>query len=133
MGDAGGRAPDRDAPVPVAAVSDSPERTALKKSIDALVASAAALRERLRNYEISMDRIRRGLDEGQPAIDASSGTSIPSDRRLVTESIEQFEQARHELRVALIAAGRAEGSSVAEVAAVLGISRQLAYRLTARG
>ncbi|HLX89295.1 MAG TPA: hypothetical protein VKR22_12670 [Acidimicrobiales bacterium] len=117
----------------MAAVSDSPERTALKKSIDALVASAAALRERLRNYEISMDRIRRGLDEGQPAIDASSGTSIPSDRRLVTESIEQFEQARHELRVALIAAGRAEGSSVAEVAAVLGISRQLAYRLTARG
>ena len=131
MGDVAGRGGDVDPSAPPTA--DSAERTLLKARIDELVASASNLRERLRSYEESMAEIRRGLDEGRPALDASEGTAIPSDRRLVSESIRHFELARHELRVALIAAGRAEGASVADVAAVLGISRQLAYRLAARG
>jgi hypothetical protein len=47
----------------------------------------------------------------------------------VTEAIQEFEAARHQLRLALFSLGKEEGASISEVGRVLGISRQLASRL----
>lgn len=78
-----------------------------------------------------MAAIAERLEAGAPGISASKGTGIPSERRQVTESIEEFEAARHQLRLALFALGKEEGASISEVGRVLGISRQLASRIAA--
>jgi hypothetical protein len=78
-----------------------------------------------------MAAIAARLETGAPAISASKGTGIPSERRQVTEAIEEFEAARHQLRLALFALGKEEGASLSEVGRVLGVSRQLASRLAA--
>ena len=101
-------------------------------AIGGLNAASAVLRETLKKYENELTRIGRRLEDGEPAIDASRGTDIPAQRRQVTEGIEEFEAARHQLRVALLAVGQEEGASFSEVARVLGISRQLAPRIAAQ-
>ena len=108
-----------------------PSRKSLVLRIRRLNDTSAELRSSLQRYERTMARIADRLEEGDAAIAAASGTSIPSERRQVTEAIEEFEAARHQLRLALMVAGRAEGASIAEVGRVLGISRQLAARLAA--
>jgi hypothetical protein len=109
----------------------SSKRQRLVQRVAALVASSARLREQLVDYERTMSRIAERLEEGAPGITASRGTSIPSERRRVTEAVEEFETARHQLRLALFALGKEEGASISEVGRVLGISRQLASRLAA--
>lgn len=89
------------------------------------------LRDKLERYETSMITIRGRLEHGDPALDASRGTAIPAGRRQVTEGIEEFEAARHQLRLALFAVGKEEGATISDVGRVLGISRQLASRLAA--
>lgn len=93
--------------------------------------AAGRLRGTLRQYERTMARIADRLEAGEQAITASQGTGIPAERRQVTEAIDEFEAARHQLRLALMVAARAEGASISDVGRVLGISRQLAARLAA--
>ncbi|HXW35923.1 MAG TPA: hypothetical protein VEJ87_15215 [Acidimicrobiales bacterium] len=107
----------------------SRKRRQLVRRITELNESSALLRERLRRYEKTMVVIARRLENGELAIAASQGTAIPSQRRQVTEAIEDFEAARHNLRLALFALGKEEGASISEIGRVLGISRQLASRL----
>jgi hypothetical protein len=76
-----------------------------------------------------MVAIAERLEDGAPAIGAAKGTGIPTERRQVTEAIQEFEAARHQLRLALFSLGKEEGASISEVGRVLGISRQLASRL----
>jgi len=78
-----------------------------------------------------MVKIAKHLEGGAPGVAAAQGTGIPTERRQVTEAIEEFEAARHQLRLALFALGKEEGASISEVGRVLGISRQLASRLAA--
>jgi hypothetical protein len=111
--------------------SMSSKRHHLVQRIAVLGECSARLREQLVDYEQTMGRIAKRLDDGAPAITASRGTSIPSERRHVTEAIEEFEAARHQVRLALFAVGKDEGASISEVGRVLGISRQLASRLAA--
>jgi hypothetical protein len=87
------------------------------------------LRAQLRRYEVAMVTIGERLEEGAPAIGAAKGTGIPTERRQVTEAIQEFEAARHQLRLALFSLGKEEGASISEVGRVLGISRELASRL----
>lgn len=107
------------------------KRQHLLDRIAQLIESSVHLREQLRRYEKAMAVIAKRLETGAPGISASKGTGIPSERRQVTEAIEEFEAARHELRLALFALGKEEGASMSEVGRVLGISRQLASRLAA--
>jgi len=104
-------------------------RQRLIDQIAALVDSAAFLRSELLGYEKTLTSIAARLEKGEPGIAASSGTAIPAQRRQVTEAIEQFEAARHQLRLALFALGKEEGASISQIGRVLGISRQLASRL----
>jgi len=106
-----------------------PAKKLLVRRIRELIESAALLRGALQRYEKTMAGIADRLEGGEAAVTAAKGTQIPSERRRVTEAIEEFEAARHELRLALIGAGTAEGASLSEIGQVLGISRQLASRL----
>lgn len=109
----------------------SAKRQRLVRQIAQLVECSVLLRGDLQHYERTMKRIASQLENGHPAIAASGETDIADERRRVTESIEQFEAARHQLRLALMAVGREEGASISDVGRVLGISRQLASRLAA--
>ncbi len=107
----------------------SAKREHLVRQIAELVESAARLRAQLQRYERAMSKISQRLEDGEPAVTAAMGTGIPAQRRLVTETIEEFEASRHQLRLALFALGKEEGASISEIGRVLGISRQLASRL----
>jgi hypothetical protein len=107
----------------------STKRENLARSIAELVESSAILRDQLEQYETTMAAIGRRVADGIPAVEAARGTEIPAERRRVTEAIQEFEAARHQLRLVLFAVGREEGASISEVGRVLGISRQLASRL----
>ena len=60
-----------------------------------------------------MVKIVERLEHGAPGIAAAKGTGIPTERRQVTEAIEEFEAARHQLRLALFALGKEEGRPLA--------------------
>lgn len=107
----------------------STKRQHLIDQIGLLVESSARLRAELEGYEATMTSVGARLEAGEPGVQASSGTAIPDQRRQVTESIQEFEAARHRLRLALFALGKEEGASISEIGRVLGISRQLASRL----
>ena len=107
-------------------------RRRLIRRITELVESSANLRELLLHYERTMEKIAKRLEAGEPAVGAAKGTGIPTERRLVTEGIQEFEAARHQLRLALFAVGKEEGASMSDVGRVLGVSRQLASRLAAQ-
>jgi transposase-like protein len=52
-------------------------------------------------------------------------------RRILTEAIQDLQRRRHDARRVLIALGRAEGQTIAELAEAWGISRQLVSRFLA--
>jgi hypothetical protein len=104
-------------------------RELLIAAIEELVDCSTLLRQTLQRYERAMTKIAGHLERGEPGVSAARGTGIPTQRRQVTEAIEEFEAARHQLRLALFALGREEGASIAEIGRTLGISRQLASRL----
>ena len=104
-------------------------RQRLIDQIARLVESSGRLRTELKGYEKTMSGIARRLEAGEPGIGASAGTDIPSQRKRVTEVIEEFEAERRLLRLALFTLGKEEGASISEIGRVLGISRQLASRL----
>jgi hypothetical protein len=105
------------------------KRQHLVETIADLVACSERLRDLLRRYERTMLKIGERLEDGTPAVAAGKGLSIPSERRDVTEAIQEFEASRHRLRLALFAVGKDEGASISEIGRALGISRQLASRL----
>ena len=55
----------------------------------------------------------------------------PQRRREVTEALEEFETARHRVRLSMFGVAEEQDASISEVARALGISRQLASRLAA--
>jgi hypothetical protein len=112
--------------------STSKKRKRLVQRISELIECSALLREKLHRYERTMAKIAKRLEQGEAAVTAATSTDIPTERRLVTEGIEEFEAARHQLRLALLDVGKEEGASFSEVGRVLGISRQLASRLAAK-
>ncbi|HYA68847.1 MAG TPA: hypothetical protein VED63_08950 [Acidimicrobiales bacterium] len=109
----------------------STNRDHLIHTIDELIGCSTLLRATLSRYERAMAKIAKQLERGEPGITAARGSGIPAQRRQVTEAIEEFESARHQLRLALFVVGQEEGASISEVGRVLGISRQLSSRLAA--
>ena len=105
------------------------KRHRLLRRLADLLESSALLREQLVHYERETKKMIKRIESGERAVLAGVGTDVASLRRQVTESMQQFEAARHRLRLAFMALAREEGDSISEVARVLGVSRQLASRL----
>jgi len=107
----------------------STKRDRLIEEISELVEAAGVLRVRVQGFERTMTKIARRLEAGDPAVPTVRGIAAPTLRQDLTQAIEDFETARHRLRLALFALGKEEGASISEIGRVLGISRQLASRL----
>ena len=68
-------------------------------------------------------------EKGEPLVDALHALHGPLQRREVTEAIQRLEAARHRIRLAMFALGRAQGTTASELGRELGFSRQLAASL----
>jgi len=83
----------------------------------------------LRYTKISRQLVRR-VNEGEPLVEALESLHGPLRRREVTEATQELEAARHRVRLAMFALGKAEGATASELGRQLGFSRQLASRLS---
>jgi hypothetical protein len=111
-----------------------PRETAIQE-LESLLASATELRSAVRSTERRYRKARRLLKEGTPVSEALDEVGAGAARQVMTETLATFEQMRHRTRLALIAAGLAEGMTIGELGRSWGFSRQLAsrYAKEARG
>ena len=93
--------------------------------------AAEHVRTVLRRYNTASARVATLVDQGVRLVQALESLHGPVRRSEVTEALEEFEAARHRVRLAMFALAKEQGSSFSEVARALGISRQLASRLAA--
>lgn len=101
--------------------------------IDELLQSAAALRADLRVFETGLRRVRRHLDRGTPASALHDALDIASARETLSQTAAQFQTARHTSRLSVFRLQAAEGMTIAEIARVWGLSRQLVSRMMKDG
>ena len=94
-----------------------------------LVECSERLRRVLVRYEKANSELARRVDGGDAAITAMDKMRTSLRRREITETFDELESARHQVRLALMDLCIEEGSSRSDVARMLGISRQLASRL----
>jgi len=94
-----------------------------------LVECGEVMRSSVRNFEAAMMKIARRIEAGEMALDAVLESTKPTLRQQMTGAIAAFEEARHQMRVALFDLALEQGSSISEVGRALDISRQLASRL----
>lgn len=87
------------------------------------------LREALERFKEAIAGLAQGVQDGQPAVDALEAVGGSLRRQELTDMLEEFEAARHRIRVALFALAMEQGASISEIGRRLGISRQLASRL----
>jgi DNA-directed RNA polymerase specialized sigma subunit len=87
------------------------------------------VREVLLRYKNISNRLVRRVEKDESLVDALDALHGSLQRREVTEAIQELEDARHQIRLAMFALGKAQGASTSELGRALGISRQLAHRL----
>jgi len=105
----------------------------LAREIAALIETTDTLREVLARYKRANAHLAKRVAQGESVLEAFEGLDGAMRRhRELTETLEEFEAARHEVRVALFALSTAQGASLSELGRRLGISRQLASRLAAQ-
>jgi len=94
-----------------------------------LVESGEVVRLRVKKFETAMMEIAGRIEAGELAVDAVLDSTKPTLRQQVTGAIADFEEARHQMRVALFDLALEQGASISEIGRALNISRQLASRL----
>jgi hypothetical protein len=103
----------------------------LVRSFSELIEASEHLRAVLLRYITANDSVATLVGEGAHLVTALQSFGGPVRRSEVTQALEDFEAARHRVRLAMFALAKEQGSSFSDVARVLGISRQLASRLAA--
>ncbi len=93
----------------------------LLDTLDSLIIHLRDTRTRYRS-------VVRSLQQGKPVEECLAAVDAAQTRKSMTAVLEEFELARHDSRMALIAAGVDEGMSINRLAKAWGISRQLASR-----
>jgi hypothetical protein len=99
--------------------------------LDQLLYEATEAHEDLQVFSSAVVVYRKHLVAGGHAVDMSTMIDIASTRGSLTDRMRELERARHRARLALWKLQIAEGSSIAEVARVWGLSRQLVSRAIA--
>jgi hypothetical protein len=103
-------------------------RTAAIADIEHLLAAAQALRASVRSTEVQYRRTLRLLEKGAEISDALEDVQAGATRLTLTQTLDTFEMMRHRSRLALVAAGLAEGMTIGELGRTWRFSRQLASR-----
>ncbi|HYA69096.1 MAG TPA: hypothetical protein VED63_10225 [Acidimicrobiales bacterium] len=108
------------------------KRDRLVREIRGLMSASDALSDVLERYKAANATLIDRVKAGESVLEALDGLQVPMRRhRELTETLEEFEAARHRVRRSLIALSTSQGASLSELARKLGISRQLASRLAA--
>jgi hypothetical protein len=104
----------------------------LVRQIAALDEATGNLKEVLVRYQRAITGLATHVEAGESVLEAFDGLDGAMLRqRELTETFEEFEGARHQVRLAVFALAKAQGASMSELGRRLGISRQLASRLAA--
>jgi hypothetical protein len=105
--------------------------TELLRRFSELSEATASLREVLLRYDKVSAKVAARVGDGGHLVTVLQSLGGPVRRSEVTEALQEFEAARHRVRLAMVALAKEQGSSLSDVARALGISRQLASRLAA--
>jgi hypothetical protein len=105
------------------------EKAAALAGLRELQKDVASLRKSLRVAETGLDRVCRRLEAGHPLHEVIDEIGLTEMRVDLRERLSTFEVARHRMRVACFRLSLTEGMSIAEIARLWGISRQLASRM----
>jgi DNA invertase Pin-like site-specific DNA recombinase len=108
----------------------------MTKKSKALVQRIAELDEANEHLRTALLRHKQGLAQAAKraeaarwSVEAVQAGGAPEIRNEVTQAIDAFEAARHQVRLAMFALGIETGASISEIARSLGISRQLGSKL----
>jgi len=116
--------------IPIEGVGVTKKTDHFVKEISAFVEMTERLRETLARYKRANSNLARRVARGESVLEAFDAMDGAMDRqRELTEMLDEFEEARHRVRLALFELARAQGATVSELGRRLGISRQLASRL----
>jgi len=97
--------------------------------MEALQIAEQELRRCLRSNETALRKAIRDIRRGLSIASTLESADAVAARLMVNEGLESVATARHELRLAVTAAGLEEGMSIGDLGRAWGISRQLASRL----
>jgi len=103
----------------------------LARDMSALIERSGDLRSVLLRYERGSVEVTGRVERGDTLADALEAAKGPIRRREVTEALDKFEAARHQVRLSMFSLASEQGTSMSELGRRLGISRQLASRLAA--
>jgi len=110
----------------------SQKRKDLVRQISALTEATNNLEAVLVRYKRAINDLATHVEEGESVLEAFDELDGAMLRqRELTETFDEFEAARHQVRLAVFALATAQGASMSELGRRLGISRQLASRLAA--
>ncbi|MDQ1552297.1 MAG: hypothetical protein QOD50_1719 [Actinomycetota bacterium] len=112
---------------PAEDASDVLRRRALD-DLDELIDAAGEARKNLRSYQTVLERNRKHLAAGGRASDMAIRFDVPAVRASLSDRLKLIEQKRHASRVSLWRLQRFEGTTLAEIARMWGLSRQLVSR-----
>jgi len=107
----------------------SSKKTQLVHELSQLTECTENLREVLLHYKKTNRGLAVRIDDGDLIFAALHALRGPIRRRELTEVLEEFERARHRVRVAMFALAAEQGTNISALGRALGISRQLASRL----
>jgi hypothetical protein len=111
----------------VSEMSKSSKR--LVREMVALVEVSEDLRKVLLRYEKGSAEVAARVERGEQLTSALEAVKGPIRRREVTDALDEFEAARHQVRLAMFALGSDQGTNASELGRQLAFSRQLASRL----
>ncbi len=104
------------------------DQQALIDSYDELIQSTEILIQTLRATKASNRKTRSRLENGSSIRDVFSAIPAGDLRQSLAEALADLESVRHKVRQFTFSRGLAEGMTIAELARMWGISRQLAAR-----
>ena len=106
------------------------ERQRVRRALEAIIRADEDLQVAMERHRAMSLATACRLEEGsEQLIDILVALDAADRRQEVNDAIEQFESARHAVRLAFFALGRTESATPTSVGRALGISRQLASRL----
>ena len=93
-----------------------------------MMETVVRVREALEATEVRYAAALETLRTGGPITETLQLSDAGASRQMLTDALQELQQARHAARRVMIQLGRAEGQTIAEIAATWGISRQLVSR-----
>ncbi len=96
-----------------------------------LIEADRGLRAIHKEYQRACVELAGLLKDGHTVVAALETMDAANVRRRIVEVGEEFELARHDVRVHMVALAREEGATFGEIGRTMGVSRQLISRFSA--